>query len=121
MQHGVDFTGLQRGGQLRREGCGDRAVDHRHFGGDAVHDQFADQIGGAVLAGEIEQRRRRVGAPLGDQPHQVAHVAAGRGDVGEARCARGLGAALADRKQRQIEQRLARRMVGDRARARWRW
>ncbi len=46
-----------------------------------MHDQFADQIGGAVFAGEIEQRRRRVGVPLGDELHQIAHVAAGRRDI----------------------------------------
>ena len=97
MQHGVDLAGLQRRDQLRRKRRGDRAIDDPHLGGDAVRGQFADQIGGAILAGQIEQRRRRIGVPLGDQPHQIAHVAAGRGDVGKSRLPRGVGAALADR------------------------
>ena len=81
MQHRVDVAGLQRRDQLGRKRRGDRAVDHLHFGRDAMYNQFANQIGGAVFAGEIEQRCRSVGVPLGDELHQIAHVAARRRDI----------------------------------------
>ena len=78
-----------------------------------MHRQFADQIGGAVLAGEIEQRRLGVGVALDEELHQIAHIAAGRGDVGKAGAQRGVGAAPADRDHRPRDQRRARRIIGD--------
>ena len=54
--------------------------------------------------------------PLGDELHQIAHIAAGRGDIGEARLPRSVRAAPSDREQRKLEQRFAGRAVGDGAR-----
>ena len=113
MQHRVDLAGLKRRGQRGRKRRGDRSVNDRHLRRNAVHDQFGHQIGGAILAGKIKQRRRRIGMTLGDQLHQIAHVATGRSDVGKSRLPRGVGAALADRDQRQLDERCARRVAGD--------
>ncbi len=83
MQHAVDRAFVQRRDERGRIRRGDRAIDDAHLGGDAVRGEFADQIGGAVLAGKIKQRRVGVGMALGDELDQVAHVAAGGGDLRE--------------------------------------
>ena len=53
----LDFLRLQRLDQIRRKRRRHRAIDDAQLGLDAVHGEFADEIGGAVLARQIKQRR----------------------------------------------------------------
>jgi hypothetical protein len=78
-----------------------------------VHGQFADEIGSAVLAREIEQGTRRIETARDEVPDEIAHVPAGCAHLGEAGAARRIGAALADREGRQREQGVTCRIVGD--------
>ena len=95
MQHRVERAVAQRAGQGGGEGRGDGAIDDTHRGLDAVGREFCDEIGRAVLAGEIEQRLS-VTPPCSDEADEIVHITVGGCDVGKARPARRLGAARAD-------------------------
>ena len=59
MQHAVERARRQRRRDRRREARGlDRAIDHRGVAPASRRREIAGEIAGAVLAGEIEQRRR---------------------------------------------------------------
>jgi hypothetical protein len=115
MDDGVDLAGLERFDQRRRKLRGDRSINNAHLGGDSVCGQFNDQIGGAIFAGEIEQRGFGVGLPHNQHTHQIMHIAPCRCNIREAGVSRSLGAALADSEQRQHIQSIAYRIVSNRA------
>ena len=115
MQHAVELPGGERRPHRRRKGRGlDGAIDrhgaHRHV----VCRERGGEVDGAVLAREMEQGS--AGAAPAQQAHEVAGIAVGRGHRAEARRARGLGAAAADREQRQLHELGTARMRRDRAR-----
>ena len=81
--------------------------------------EVGDEIGGAVFAGEIEQRRS--GFALAQQLDEIARVAAGGGDIDEARLLRRLGAAAAHRIERQFARAKRAQDYRQSRRKRWRW
>jgi hypothetical protein len=108
MHYGIDLTGLKRIYQCRRKRRTNGTIDNTHLGGDPVRRQVSEEIGGAIRAGEIQQRGIGV-SMLGDEsPHQIAHVATRGHDIPEPGLARGLRAAMTDGEQRQLRQSFAR-------------
>ena len=116
MQHRLHVAaGFQRSHQFVGKRRGDGAIDHAHLRRDGVAGEFPDQIGGAVLASKIEQGCLCIGVALGDELHQIVHVAASRSDIGKARLLRRFRAAAADGIDGQFKQRGEGRIAGDRA------
>ena len=107
MQDAVELALRQRRRDRRRKVRGlDRAIDHRGMHGQAG----GGEIAGAVLAGEIEQRRAGAGLhaqkiraqKIGAQEiDEIALVAVGGPDIAKAQGAGGLGGAAADGERRQ--------------------
>jgi hypothetical protein len=114
MHHGIDRAVLERFYQGRRKLRGNGTVDNTYFGGDPAYRQLSEEIGGAILASQIQQRSVRI-SMLGDQrPHQIVHVATRGRYIREAGLARGLRAALANGEQRSLDQSFLRGIAGDR-------
>ena len=111
---------------------GDRGLRRQNFGGDGAIDddgldrktfgaKVAAKVAGAVLAGEIKEPRRRI-ETRGDEPGEIAHVAAGRSDVSEAAAYASLRALRSPTaKTGRRAQIGAPGVAGDGVREHWRW
>src|SRR6516164_6334122 len=104
MQDAVERALRQRHRNVRRKALDlDRAIsDHRH-----QRHAARGKIAGAVLAGEIEERRGMLVETRAQQRGEIVLVAVGALDLAEARGARGLGGVAADGECGQHDERVA--------------
>src|SRR5262245_6545801 len=113
MQDAVERTARQRDRDRGREAFDlDRTINHR---GQERH-AARGKIAGAVLAGEIEERRGTFVEARTQERGKIVLVAVGAFDRTEASGARRLGGVAADREGGKPGERFAPRMAGDGAR-----